>query len=139
MPVADCAFRIARPNPRACQNAIRWALAQSDGPPIWHRRCLHLVARAYGWDASGTPDAATFWSTAPERHAGDPNPPAGALVFWATGHPEGHVALSAGNGVVISNDIGGAGTVTAVALTDLTARWHARYLGWTPPLFAHGL
>ena len=32
------------------------------------------------------------------------NPIKGALVFWRTSNPAGHVALSLGNGVVVSTD-----------------------------------
>lgn len=133
----DCGFTNARANPRSCTNAIRWALAATDGPAVWHRKCLHFVARAYGWSASGIRSAAAFWAQADERHL-DSDPPAGALVFWSTGSPDGHVALSLGRGLVGSNDIDGAGTIAAVPLTAITTRWHATYLGWTPPSFHHG-
>jgi hypothetical protein len=138
VPVADCGFAVSPPNRRSCADAIRWALAAADGPAIWERKCLHFVARAYGWDASGTKSASIFWATADERHT-DGDPPAGALVFWATGNPDGHVALSLGRGLVASNDIGGAGTVATVPLAAITDRWHATYLGWTPPTFRHGI
>lgn len=135
IPVADCGFALPTANPRGCQDAIRWALAQADGPPIWYRRCLNFVAQAYGHRASGIRDATTYWATATEKYAGRPDPPAGALVFWATGHPEGHVALSAGHGLVISNDVGGAGTIALTPLAGFARQWGATYLGWTPPLF----
>jgi hypothetical protein len=139
VPVPDCGFQLARGNPRSCRDAVRWALAQSDGPAVWHRKCLHFVARAYGWAASGIPNAGGFWAAVAEKHLGDPNPPAGALVFWSTSTPDGHVAISVGGWMVVSNDIAGAGSIAAVPLTAITARWHATYLGWAPPLFAHGL
>ncbi|MGQ0843482.1 MAG: hypothetical protein ACT4QF_05055 [Sporichthyaceae bacterium] len=139
VPVGDCALSAARANPRSCPDAVRWALAQSDGAPSWERKCLHFVARAHGWSASGVRSAAAYWSTAADRHIGDTNPPPGALVFWDTGHRDGHVALSAGNGTVVSTDIAGAGTVAAVALTTVTERWNATYLGWTPPNFPQGV
>lgn len=135
VPVADCGFALPTANPRGCQDAIRWALAQADGPPIWYRRCLNFVAQAYGHRASGIRDAATFWATATDRHEGHPDPPAGALVFWDTGQPEGHVALSAGNGLVISNDIGGAGTIALTPIAQFATQWQAGYLGWAPPFF----
>jgi hypothetical protein len=59
-------------------------------------------------------------------------------VFWATGTPDGHVALSAGDRMVVSNDINGPGTVAAVDIEELTVRWGAQYLGWAPPDFPHG-
>jgi hypothetical protein len=139
LPVSGCEFQLPRANRRSCVDAVRWALAQTDNAPIWHRRCLNFVARAYGWAASGTPSATAFWAVALDKRPPVPDPPAGALVFWSTAGPDGHVALSAGGGMVVSNDIAGTGTVAAVPLTDITTRWHAAYLGWTPPLFPHGI
>lgn len=139
VPVADCTFLLPRGNPRSCQDAVRWGLSRTDGPAQWSRRCLNFVARAYGYTASGVPTAARFWEAAPGKHPGDLNPPPGALVFWATGDPAGHVALAAGAGTVLSNDIGGAGTISLVRLSDLTTRWGATYLGWAPPFFPQGI
>ncbi len=138
VPVADCEFTLPKSNPRVCEDAVRWALAQVDGPAVWYRRCLNFVARSYGYSASGVPTAYDFWLSAEDKHVGDTNPPAGALVFWETSAPAGHVALSAGNGMVISNDIGGPGTITVVSLAELTTRWNATYLGWAPPSFPLG-
>ncbi|GAA0628276.1 hypothetical protein GCM10009547_34890 [Sporichthya brevicatena] len=139
VPVADCAFHLPKGNPRSCQDAMRWALAQADGAPVWHRRCLNFTARAYGYTASGVPSAAEYWADAYDRHPHDPHPPAGSLVFWATGEPAGHAALSLGGGMVVSNDIAGKGTIAAVPLTYITEQWSARYLGWAPPFFPRGV
>ncbi|RKS79933.1 hypothetical protein CLV35_0350 [Motilibacter peucedani] len=138
VPVADCTFTLAHPPPRSCADAIRWALAQEDGPAQWHRRCLNFVARAYGLAHSGVGapyTARQFWLESHSQHPGDLNPPAGALVFW-DGGLAGHVALSAGDRQVISTDIGGAGTVSEVPLDQITSAWHDPYLGWTDPEFA---
>lgn len=140
VPVADCIFNLPRSTPRRCQDAIRWALAQQDGPAQWYRKCLAFVARAYGYASSGVGSPYTareFWLESTRKHPGDPHPPAGALVFW-NGGSAGHVALSTGNGEVISNDIRGNGTIALVPLTEITQRWHDPYLGWTDPYFPHG-
>ncbi|WP_183061566.1 hypothetical protein [Motilibacter peucedani] len=137
VPVADCTFTLARANPRSCQDAIRWALAQQDGPAQWYRKCLNFVARSYGYAHSGVGapyTAREFWLESTHQHPLDPNPPAGALVFW-NGGSAGHVALSAGNGLVISNDIRGHGTIALVPLSEITERWHDPYLGWADPYF----
>ncbi|MGQ0846802.1 MAG: CHAP domain-containing protein [Sporichthyaceae bacterium] len=139
VPIADCEFATSRPNPRTCADSIRWALAQADQAPRWERKCLHFVARANGWSASGVRSAADYWAQAGDRHLDDANPPAGALVFWDTGKRDGHVALSVGNGTVVSTDIAGRGSAAAVALTTVSQRWNATYLGWTPPFFPHGV
>jgi hypothetical protein len=140
VPVADCSFTLLRPNPRGCQDAIRWALAQQDGPAQWYRKCLAFVARAYGYTYSGVGSPYTareFWLESSRKHPGDPTPPAGALVFW-NGGSAGHVALAAGNGMVVSNDIRGNGTIALVPMAEITTRWHDPYLGWTDPYFPGG-
>jgi hypothetical protein len=136
--VGDCAFVLPKANPRSCQDAMRWALAQVDGPPVWYRRCLNFMARSYGYTVSGVDSAALYWATSVGAHPGDANPPAGALAFWDTGTEDGHVALSLGGGLVASNDVAGRGTIAVLPLADLTNRWSARYLGWAPPFFPHG-
>jgi hypothetical protein len=136
--VPDCSFSLPKANPRACQDAMRWALAQVDGPPVWHRRCLNFTARAYGYTVSGVESAALYWASAVDAHPNDENPPAGSLAFWDTGTDDGHVALSLGSGLVVSNDIEGRGTIAVVPLDELTGRWSARYLGWAPPFFPNG-
>jgi hypothetical protein len=73
-----------------------------------------------------------------DPHPGDANPPAGSLAFWDTGQADGHVALSLGGGLVVSNDVAGRGTIAVLPLAELTRRWSARYLGWAPPFFPHG-
>lgn len=76
-------------------------------------------------------DAATAWQHAHGRHAGDPNPPQGAAVYWLGGSGGyGHVAISLGNGMVRSSDAGGYGVVATVPLRKLTREWHLTYVGW---------
>lgn len=135
VPVADCTFTLPRANPRTCQDAIRWELAQIDGPPKWFRRCMHIVGEAYGWGGSGWDDPHAMWADSRiTRHAPDPAPPAGALVVWSGG-TNGHVALSVGNGMVISNDIRGHGTLALVPLAEITTEWNDPYVGWADPYF----
>ena len=130
-----CGFALAQGNPHSCQDAVRWAVAMTEGPPVWERRCLNFVAQAYGYRASGVPTAADFWVGAAERYPPTEHPPVGALVFWATNDPAGHVALSLGDGMVVSNDITGPGVISVVPLTEIGQRWGAYYLGWAPPHF----
>jgi cell wall-associated NlpC family hydrolase len=71
-------------------------------------------------------------------HHDDPNPPAGALLFYATDDDAGHVALYLGGGQVATNDIVTDGRIDIVPLDDLTTgRWHLTYRGWAPPEFPH--
>ncbi|RKN56425.1 hypothetical protein D7231_34720 [Streptomyces klenkii] len=71
-------------------------------------------------------------------HHGDPRPPAGALLFYASDDAAGHVALHLGNGQAATNDIAEPGRISIVPLSDLTAgRWRLTYRGWAPPEFPH--
>jgi hypothetical protein len=76
-------------------------------------------------------DAATAWTHAHGRHAGDANPPKGAAVYWLGGSGgHGHIAISLGAGLVRSSDAGGSGVVATVPLRRLTREWHLTYVGW---------
>jgi hypothetical protein len=89
----------------------------------------------YGFSSSGYATALANWNATPSnlKHPGDMNAPAGALMYWGGG--DGHVALSLGNGSIVSTDIGGNGTVTTVPATDISSKWHKTYLGWSYPFF----
>ena len=100
--------------------------------------CEGYMTRAYG-HAGGYPTAIAHWNAAGPRTKGMSVPPRGAIVFWRTGNPAGHVALSLGNGQVISTDYdsktGGysANTISAGPITDID-KWGPR-LGWRAPNF----
>ena len=72
-------------------------------------------------------------------HPDDRRPPVGALVFWATGGPYGHVAVYVGNGRIVSNDIGdrvpGEGGVYLVDFALDRVSGAPTYLGWAPPIY----
>ncbi|UCM87988.1 lytic transglycosylase domain-containing protein [Streptomyces marincola] len=138
----DCAFTLARPNPRTCAEAIDAARREArSGSLVWHRRCLAFAAQAYGWGASGEATAAVAWDRAVATGTARPHdtdPPAGALLFYDNGDPAGHVALHLGGGQAATNDIAAPGRIDIVPLHDLTdGRWHLTYLGWAPPDFPH--
>jgi hypothetical protein len=81
---ADCAFTLARPNPRTCQEAIEAARREArSGSLAWRRLCLAVAAEAYGWSASGEATANAAWNrmvASGLAHHGDTQPPAGALL-----------------------------------------------------------
>jgi cell wall-associated NlpC family hydrolase len=129
-------------NPRSAAQAIAWARAQVAGPLVWQYRCLNFVARAYGHThsgataADGTAYAINLFRLLPDAvKSTDRDPPPGALVYWETGNPAGHVALYLGGGLVASTDILRDGGVDVVAFTDLERLWGARYVGWSIPEF----
>jgi hypothetical protein len=97
--------------------------------------CDNFVANMYGYSSSGYSTAAANWTATPAnlKHPGDMQAPAGALMYWGGG--DGHVALSLGNGSIISTDIGGNGTVTTAPATAITSKWGKPYLGWAYPYF----
>jgi hypothetical protein len=122
----------------AAEKAIGWMTARQ-GSRQYDGLCLAAVYRAYlsaGRDITrGLPygpshdSAYSYWSVARDRHAGDRNPPRGALVFFrsAAGAP-GHVAISLGNGQMISTWDGRTRGIHTMAISAYDP---SRYLGWT--------
>jgi len=124
-------------DPNTCAQAVSWAKAHET--TAYHSEydgmCDHVVALAYGWSASGSTTAYNHWLQVPSayKHAGSRSVPAGGLAFFSGG--SGHVMISIGNGQFVSNDIGGAGTLTVTTIATIESRWGKPYLGWTQPWF----
>ncbi|WP_326683074.1 NlpC/P60 family protein [Streptomyces sp. NBC_01237] len=128
-------------NPRSAEEAIAWARRESrTGGKKWFRLCLKFVAIAYGWNQSGVRYAVDNYKNMPEgmKHSKDRNPSPGALMYWETGHPAGHVAIYIGNGKVVSNDIRRPGYIDVADATEFETKWGSTYLGWAPPYFPNG-
>jgi hypothetical protein len=126
-------------NPRNPDQAIAWAKTLITGKNTGlSGLCDHFVALAYGWGHSGDAYARKTWNNHIEQHIGDKNPPAGALVVWTRKQPPnmGHIALSAGNGMIISTDVPDSGQVGCVPLAWFSKNWPSfQYLGWIQPMF----
>ena len=129
-------------NPRACGDALTWLSGQmSSGSHAWYRKCMALVAVAYGWQYSGNDTAylgATRVIAAGQMHTSRTNIPKGAVLWWdghRTGNSAGHVAIYDGNGYIFSNDVKGAGTVGRVPWTFPEDHWGQRFMGWSAPYF----
>lgn len=107
------------------KHTYRWAVGM----------CDNFVANMYGYTSSGYRTALDNWNATPSnlKHIGDMKAPAGALMFWGGG--DGHVAISTGDGNIVSTDIGGNGTVTTAPATAITQKWGKPYLGWAYPYF----
>jgi hypothetical protein len=137
-PVSD--FNVK--NPRTAAQAIAAARREA-GTTGWYRRCDNFVAQSYGWLYSGSDTANEHWQrlvAAGLAHPGDNSPPAGALLFYDSGEPAGHVALYLGGDMVASNDVidsyKGEGMIAIVHRSDITnGHWRLRYRGWAVPSF----
>ena len=129
-------------NPRTVEQAIIWMQHNTPGgapgEPV-HNACERYMNLSYGL-GGGYPTALAHWGAPGPKTVGVSTPPRGALVFWRSSNPAGHVALSLGNGQVISTDFDGtnylAGVLHAGPITAID-RWGAR-LGWRAPNFHVG-
>jgi cell wall-associated NlpC family hydrolase len=117
-------------NPRTAQEAVTWALGQV-GVFRDSGHCLRFVDLAYG-RTSGPPSAHMVWTLGPPalRHAGG-NAPRGAVVVWssAIGGGHGHIAISLGDGRMVSTTDG------AISILPIRGFADSAYLGWMPPYF----
>lgn len=109
--------------------AVSWAREQV-GRTDMEYWCDCFVSQAYGFKGSGHETANDHWMAIPwaNSHPADPAPPAGALVFYDTYAPYGHVAISTGGGNVISTNVDG-------AVRETNIGHFAGYRGWTDPMF----
>jgi hypothetical protein len=102
-------------------------------------KCDHLAGDIWGYEeASGYYSAMTHWQTAVAQGIavkGDKEPPLGALLFWETGRPFGHVATYIGNGMVVTNAGGEYGSNVYIYYADWYDKISYKYLGWAPPVF----
>lgn len=142
----DCGFE-GESNPNSCQRALAEAARIARESPChnevrggtWRRRCLEFVGRVYGYWAAGTPTALQHYNLLKARglvHTSQTDIPAGALVFFTTGQPEGHVAVYAGDGMAYSNDYLRRGCIDLTPMATMGSG--GRYLGWAPPVFPYG-
>lgn len=102
--------------------------------------CDHFVGLAYGKEHSGYASAWAHWNATPAklRHAGDKNPPVGALVYWndSVGGGHGHTAIVTGkdkNGeAIITSTHANGGRPTTFTLSSVMP---GAYAGWATPYF----
>lgn len=107
------------------KSVTRWAVGM----------CDQFVANMYGFGSSGYNTAVDNWKATPTslKHPNDMDAPAGALMYWGGG--DGHVAISLGNGSIVSTDINGSGTVGTAPASAISSKWGKPYLGWAYPFF----
>lgn len=115
------------------------AIAKAKSVKTWAvGMCDNFVANMYGYGSSGYATAVKNWQATPGtlKHPGDWNAPAGALMYWGGGSTgAGHVAISLGNGSIISTDATGPGVVGQISARTPTDKWGHPYLGWAYPYF----
>lgn len=141
----DCSFGGVK-NPLSCRQALakaagiaRNSACRSDLPGgTWRRWCLAFVAKAYGYRFAGEPTAKAMYRTLAGRGLVSKSKeiPAGALVFFDSSDPAGHVALYAGNGQAFSNDYMRPGCIDLTPMSRMGSG--GNYLGWAPPVFPKG-
>lgn len=125
-------------NTSSGEKAIAWMTARI-GSTKFDGVCLAAVYQAYlagGRDiTAGLPQgpardsAYAYWSVAKNKHAGAKNPPRGALVFFKSpsGSAPGHVAISLGNGQMISTYDSRTRGIHVMASSSYQ---QSLYLGW---------
>lgn len=120
---------------RVADDATRWATTSNQSYP---GLCDHFVGLAYGLPHSGYASARVHWDSTPAAlRSNDTSPPVGALVFWDTGKPAGHVAIvtghdRSGNSLVTTTHTNG-GRPTTMTLASINKGMS--YLGWSKPYF----
>lgn len=117
-------------NPRSAQQAVEWALGQV-GMYRDAGYCLRFVDLAYG-RSSGPASAYLVWTRSPSAlHRTSGMPPRGAIVVWssAIGGGHGHIAISLGDGRMVSTTSG------AVSILPIRGFSDSAYYGWMPPYF----
>lgn len=123
-------------NGRSAEQAVAYALTQVG---VWRDAgyCLRFVGRVVyqrPWDGGSIDYAYQVWDNAPDsmQHARDFAAPRGAIVLWSSriGGGAGHIAISLGNGKMITTTRG------AIAITSIRGFADHAYLGWIPPVFS---
>ncbi|HEX3613673.1 MAG TPA: hypothetical protein VHU88_18435 [Sporichthyaceae bacterium] len=121
---------LAKINLAALRRAERYVGARHD----WAHMCLAFVRTAFKLP-SNEGSAIGAWRAARHKHRGDRRPPAGVPVFWSGGSSgAGHVAVSLGNGWIVSTDQPYTGHISKVRLSTIANDWGLNYLGWTEDL-----
>lgn len=116
--------------------AKKWKNSPSSRPFNFRRTCLMITRTALGIPAR-YPTAISAWNHAKRRHKFNGNynsVPAGVAFFWSGPSYAGHVVLTLGGGLCLTNDLAGPGTYTVAKLSDITRRWGAIPKGWTEDL-----
>ena len=118
-----------RDNPRGRNSAISHAFADYHSTG-YEGYCLKFVGQMYGWSYTGwySAEVGGDWLTDHGYMHTTGIPPRGALTWYHNSAGTGHVALSLGEGKVISTSVSG-----SVGVASYT--FHSSYRGWTVAYF----
>ena len=120
---------------RSPKAAVQWALQYLGAGTEFNGQCLRFVDQAYAATGRQQMRAIDQWTAAlgaGKGHPGDTNPPIGAQVFWLSSNPARHIAIYAGQGMVISTGVNG-GRVGLVPWDYFAG--YGPYLGWASPYY----
>jgi hypothetical protein len=115
-----------------CESAVEWAWLGHKGQ----------YGSPFG-NAGNTPSQGTAWAAAlasGHAHAGDRNPPVGALLVYNKHDPSdpwGHITIYVGNNLVFSTDFDHQGSVGVQSASHIeSGSWANSYVGWMDPYFS---
>lgn len=120
---------------RSPKEAVQWALQYLGAGTEYNGQCLRFVDHAYAVTGKQQMRAIDQWTAAlaaGKGHPGDANPPIGAHLFWHSSNPARHIAIYAGQGMVISTGVNG-GRVGLVPWDYFAG--YGPYLGWATPYY----
>jgi len=124
---------------RSQADAAAWWAETHLGVDMYKGWCLAFCMNAWRWGAGrstvlSAASASANWRRIPQsRKSTSKTPPRGALVYWSTNGADGHVAISAGGGKVVTSWVGGSSKIAWRSISSLSATSGWRYLGWAWP------
>jgi len=126
---------MARSGEAAISVARKW-LQAANREYNFRRYCLRITREALGIGPKYQ-TAYGAWQGAKYKHKFNGNynsVPRGVAFFWRGPSSAGHIVLTLGGGLCLTNDLAGPGTYTVAKLSTITSKWGATPLGWTEDL-----
>lgn len=120
---------------RSGREAISWAMGYLGRGAYYDGLCLGFVDDSYAVTSGRVATAIAQWYRAVDHgkaHPRDRHPPVGAQVFWWSANQARHIALYAGNGMIISTGVDG-DRVGMRPMEYLDS--YGPYLGWAEPYY----
>lgn len=119
---------------RTVRGAIEWGRGQArDKVAAYKGLCLMFVRMCFNVDPL-YPDAITAWENADHRRRVTPEAADRGHAGFFRGGTHGHVVLTLGRGLCLTNDTGAPGTINVARIRDIEAAWGYQWLGTTNDL-----